>query len=164
VSASLSRATREAAIAAAKAQGCIVVEPQPNQLFIDLDCADDATWFENAINRIAHRSPLEYVVRPSPSGAPGRQHAVVTFKDLTFTPFERIAFQAALGSDRARELNSICDVLDGDPLPTIFFERETIMWGEHEMVVGKCSPDKQCVACDRLGKHLEPKKQEEVLF
>lgn len=167
MSAQLSRATREAAIKAANDKGCIVVEPKPNQLFIDLDNITDVNWFVNAIERIKSRTPLTEKMTPSPSGVEGRFHVVVTFEKLTFSPLERIAYQAALGSDRARELNSICDVLDGDPLPTIFFEREVIMWGGVAMVAGKCpETGVRCLACQRLGKHLEPRElltAEEVL-
>lgn len=119
----ISRATREAALAAAIAKGCVVVEPKPNQLFIDIDCEADRLHFENALPRVAKRCSLVVTRSPSPSGTEGREHVVVTFTDRTFTALDRIAFQGVLGSDRARELNSVIDILDGDPLPTIFFEK-----------------------------------------
>lgn len=31
-----------------------------------------------------------------------------------------------------------------------------LTWGGRPMREGRCPPDRQCVACDRLGKHLEP--------
>lgn len=123
----LSRATREAAIAAATAKGCVVVEPAPNEIFIDIDDEPSATHCIAGINRIKSRiKDLDYRQAPSPSGAPGRFHIVVTVPDRMFTQFERIAWQAALGSDRMRELNSLIDILDGDPLPTIFFEKSDV--------------------------------------
>jgi hypothetical protein len=169
MSAQLSRATREAAIAAAKEKGCAVVEPKGNEIFIDIDSAAERVHFDNAIARIKSRWPCEVKITPSPSGAEHHAHIVVAFPkpsatiENSFSALERIALQAVLGSDLKRELNSVCDVLDGDPLPTIFFEREVILWDGHEMVVGKCADDKRCLACERLGRHLEPKANE-VLF
>lgn len=120
----LSRATREAAIAAATARGCIVIEPNECELFIDIDDEASATHCIAGINRIKARiKDIDYRMSPSPSGSPGRFHIVVTVPGRVFTPIERVAWQAALGSDRMRELNSLCDILDGDPLPTIFFEK-----------------------------------------
>lgn len=48
MSAALSRAPREAAIKAAEEKGCVVVEPKDNQLFIDIDSADDRQWFDSS--------------------------------------------------------------------------------------------------------------------
>lgn len=127
MSAQLSRATRDAAITAATAKGCIVIEPKDNELFIDIDDEPSATHCIAGINRIKSRiKDLDYRQAPSPSGEPGRFHIVVTVPDRTFTQVERIAWQAALGSDRMRELNSLIDILDGDPLPTIFFEKSDV--------------------------------------
>jgi len=33
---------------------------------------------------------------------------------------------------------------------------EVIMWGGKPMREGRCPPGQTCLACDRLGKHLEP--------
>jgi hypothetical protein len=155
MSAALSRATREAAVAAAKAKGCIVVEPKDNELFVDIDNEADRLWFDGKIERIKSRTPCTWVVTSSPGGEEHQVHIVVTFASRTFTPLERIAYQAVLGSDRHRELNSVCDVLDGDPLPTIFFEK-VILWNGIPMVEGRCTGESICLACERLGRHLEP--------
>jgi hypothetical protein len=33
---------------------------------------------------------------------------------------------------------------------------KVVMWGGRKMKRGRCDPDRQCLACDRLGEHLEP--------
>lgn len=114
--------TRDGKERAAAKRGCKIVEPLPNQLFIDIDCEADRRWFDQGIVRIASRWPCTVKITPSVSRKPHHEHIVVTFKAKTFTPIERIALQAVLGSDRHRELNSMVDIILGDPLPTIFFE------------------------------------------
>lgn len=118
--------TREGKIDAAAAVGCVVVEPTAHQLQIDIDSAEDLAHFQAGIVRIAAKWPCSWEVTPSKSHNPDagvtRLHITVTFQCHTFTAYERIAFQAVLGSDRMRELNSIMDILHGDPWPTIFFE------------------------------------------
>ena len=124
MSGDIGRATREAALAAADARGCIVIEPEANQLFIDIDSEADHEYYLKAVNRVRARTPAIETVTPSPSGTAGRFHIVLTFPERTFTQIERVAWQSALGSDRMRETNSLIDILDGDPLPTIFFEKK----------------------------------------
>lgn len=123
MSGDIGRATVEAATAAAAARGCVVVQPEPNQLFVDIDSNEDMNFLLAGLARIRARTPVEDRITPSPSGREGRWHVTLTFAERTFTPLERVAFQAALGSDRMRELNSVIDILDNDPLPTIFFEK-----------------------------------------
>ncbi len=36
---------------------------------------------------------------------------------------------------------------------------KVVMWGGRPMKVGRCEPGRTCLACDRLGKHLEPAEQ-----
>jgi hypothetical protein len=33
---------------------------------------------------------------------------------------------------------------------------KVVMWGGWKMREGRCPPERACLACDRLGKHLEP--------
>lgn len=35
-------------------------------------------------------------------------------------------------------------------------EKDVVMWCEKRMREGKCPPDKACLSCERLGRHLEP--------
>ena len=66
-------------------------------------------------------SGVTYLVRPSPSGRPGRHHVVVTMP-RPVSPMERIALQAILGSDPIREMLSWFRIERGIEEPTIFFE------------------------------------------
>jgi hypothetical protein len=33
---------------------------------------------------------------------------------------------------------------------------KVVMWGDRKMREGRCPPGDRCIACERLGKHLEP--------
>lgn len=112
---------REHAEEQAKAKGCIVVEPKPNELFIDIDRVEDLEFFYKQIGHITKRCPLSYEVRPSLRK--DHFHVVVCFENRELTEWERIALQAVLGSDRVRELISVFRLLDGDKTPTLFFEK-----------------------------------------
>lgn len=107
----------------AKQEGWEVVLPKKNELFLD---------FDNATDYIAHRRLLVIVqefyavtvVRdtPSPSGKPGHHHVVLKMhEDITET--ERVLLQAALGSDRKRELLAWVRIKIEDKHPTLFFEK-----------------------------------------
>lgn len=112
--------------ALAKARGCVIVYPKPNELFIDVDSAADMVAFEKSFEILKKEWPESKVVRKtsSSSGRPWRFHFVVDM-GCSLSELERIALQACLGSDRTRELLSFIrwDV-DHDPSPTIFFEKE----------------------------------------
>jgi len=128
VSADTGKTRRETAEEQAKQKGCVIVEPKPNELFIDIDSADDYAYFEKQIKRVAMRWPCTWRASKSPSGKPGRYHVVVEFAanelgERTLDAWQRIALQAVLGSDRVREIISVQRLLDGDPTPTLFFEK-----------------------------------------
>lgn len=112
---------REHAEEQAKAKGCVVVEPKPNELFIDIDREEDLEFFHKNIVHVAKRCSLTVEMRPSLRK--GHFHVVVRFADRELMLWERIAFQAVLGSDRVRELISVFRLLDGDKAPTLFFEK-----------------------------------------
>ena len=46
----------------------------------------------------------------------------------------------------------------GDNADSVFRPEapKVVMWGDRKMKEGRCPPDHACLACDRLGKHLEP--------
>jgi len=81
VSADTGKLRREAAEEQAKEKGCIIVEPKPNELFIDIDRPEDFSYFINQIKRIQLRWPCAWVHRPSPSGTVGRYHVYVAFEN-----------------------------------------------------------------------------------
>ncbi len=108
----------------AEARGCYVVNPQPNELFIDIDREEDYEYFKKNVNWL--KDIIEcWHVSPSPSGKPGHYHIVVTLKRSVRDAFERIGLQAILGSDRLREVLSWRNAMNNSGRPTCFFEKET---------------------------------------
>jgi hypothetical protein len=107
--------------------GLQVMLPSDRELFIDIDCEEDLAHYRamlEVLKPIAFTDGRALVImdRVIPSKTPGHFHIVVTL-DERVTPMERIAFQAALGSDRKRELLSLLRIrLDLDRPPTVFFE------------------------------------------
>ena len=96
-----------------------VVYPKDNQLQLDLDTEEQ--WIE--FNR---RLPFfevnpEVIVKPSASGLPHR-HVTLTFPGHSFSPWERIAMQAALNSDPIREFLSARRLWQGTEKPSCLFE------------------------------------------
>ncbi len=111
----------------AKKRGQVVVFPKPNQLQIDIDT--EAQWKEFQRREEAFSCSVEpwgsMEITPSKSGLPSR-HITITFPtSKTFTEWERIALQAALGSDPIREylnaLRNCCGIAN----PTRLFESPT---------------------------------------
>ena len=109
----------------AKARGLVLVMPRPCEAFIDIDCAADLDAFRWGVAKLAEYCSLAVYMRPSPSGEPDRFHAIVRFRDHDFAADERIMIQAALGSDRKRELLGIVRLWT-DEEPTIFFEKPEV--------------------------------------
>lgn len=103
--------------------GRSIITPKDNELLIDIDSEEDFKQFEEGIDLI-QRNISEDIkitnIHPSKSGLP-RRHITVTLPFDT-TPVERIAWQAALGSDFKRELLSLIRYLRGDIKPTLFVE------------------------------------------
>ncbi len=107
----------------AKARGCYVVDPEPNELFIDIDREEDFEFFKKNVNWL--KDIVEcWHVSPSPSGKPGHYHIIVTLKRPVRDAVERIGLQAMLGSDRLREILSLRNALNNSGRPTCFFEKE----------------------------------------
>lgn len=103
-------------------QNLDVRAPQPNELFLDIDneAALD-TYAENY--DIVDRIYYIHDVKSTPSrNKPNGKHIVVTLGEEV-TPTVRCLLQAILGSDRRREAHSLQRIKDGDPEPTLFFEK-----------------------------------------
>lgn len=110
----------------------IHVPARDNQLQIDIDSNTALAFFRKQWvifnSRMSAYGKLQtsmLAIEPSPSGKPGRWHITITFPFARLTDTDRIALQACLGSDRTRELLSMCRCLNGSPIPTLFFERRT---------------------------------------
>ena len=112
----------------AKREGLTVHLPDDNELFIDIDSDEDLAHYEEMMEvlrsigcSVTPAIEVDSVVRSRSKSGKG-WHIRVRFEQ-DVTPMERIAFQAALGSDRKRELLSILRIRLGvDRPPTIFFE------------------------------------------
>lgn len=112
----------EGAEAKAAQLGLRVVLPKPNELFIDIDSARALEDFEEASAILGDEFPgWTFVRAPSASGKKDHFHITVTLP-RPVTELERICLQAALGSDRKRELLAFIAHRRGYATPTVFFE------------------------------------------
>lgn len=116
---------REEFIRQMKAAGYRIVAPEPNQLQIDIDTPEQYAVYQHAIECVMRNWPrcaaLTFEEHASKSGWPAR-HITITLP-FEVDPWQRIALQAALGSDPIRELLSATRLLKGAELPTLFVEK-----------------------------------------
>ena len=115
---------REAYIMRVELAGKTVVLPANNQLQIDIDSDEHYAAFvrsaEVVLRNWSDACEIEIEDHPSSSGLPCR-HITLTLP-FAVNPWQRIALQAALGSDPVRELLSATRMLRGDIHPTLFVE------------------------------------------
>lgn len=110
------------ALEAAAANGLCVSFPAHNELQIDLDTPEDNERFARSWEIAAREfglKPEHRTITPSKSGEGAHVRVRMPF---TLTPWQRIALQAAMGSDPVRELLSAVRLHAGDPSPTLLFE------------------------------------------
>ncbi len=124
---------REKFIRRMKKEGKKVNTPRSHELFIDIDDDEQRKIFhrnfrallDNVSNLGLKSSATPTIVynKPSKSGPP-RRHIIIYFPLYGggFSDIERIAWQAALGSDPMRELLSLVRSFKGDSFPTLFVE------------------------------------------
>lgn len=109
----------------AEKRGCIVVEPAPNELFVDID--DEASlavfYKQIAIFNRGRTRPIPHRLTASPSGKPHHFHIVVTWPKDVGDEYHRLGLQAILGSDRTREALCWLRHEAGDEPVTVFFEK-----------------------------------------
>lgn len=104
-------------------RGQVVILPGPREVFVDVDTDEDYAVLQAQIERLRSNGFAIAVTKehPSASGLPHRHVYLEVNTDLT--PLERVALQAALGSDRTRELLSLLRIwLHPHRAPTTFFE------------------------------------------
>lgn len=114
--------------AAAAAKGLVVVLPEDNELFLDLDSLESRDVFHAHLNILQGRLPglvQEVVSNVSASGGDHR-HVTITLSRPVKGAVERILLQAVLGSDLRRELLSFAFLEKGRECPTLFFERPEV--------------------------------------
>ncbi len=113
-------ATIETLAAKAALTNRLVIFPEANQLFIDLDSQQDVVMFLERLE-LLNRFEVAAVTSVTESHTDDHYHAVVTLSREP-SPWERVATQAALGSDRKRELLAIINRTGDMPGPNCFFE------------------------------------------
>lgn len=114
----------ERAFVEAELNGWKVVLPKPNELLIDIDSnAQLDIFWKNYPRIIRYIGVIDNIIKPSKSGEEGCKHITLVL-EREVTPTERILLQAVLGSDLTREILSFCRILEDDPNPTLFLEKD----------------------------------------
>ena len=103
-------------------QGYMIVYPAPNELQIDMDTEEHYQLFKRQFDSLLREHPDAHcIIKPSRNGLLGR-HATIAMP-FAMSDAERMAWQAALGSDPFRELMSLFRIKRGDNHPTLFVEK-----------------------------------------
>ncbi len=116
---------REDAVEKAKRLGLRLVEPNPDELLIDIDSFEQRADFDKRFRQFLKLWPdAEFVVVPSVSGKVDHCHIYVNSPALEpLDPLERVALQAALGSDPFREMLAVIHKRAGYKYTSVFFEK-----------------------------------------
>ena len=105
----------------AKAKGLVLVLPEPNQIFLDIDSKGDEQHLAEMLEcLIDNGEEFDYEKRTVSPG--GNLHVYLRTK-WALDPLLRVALQACLGSDRKRELLSLLRIVRKYDIPaSCFFE------------------------------------------
>jgi hypothetical protein len=116
-------------IEGAEQDGLNVVYPESDELLLDFDNSLDYDYFMSTSQYILAQfwGIQKIETAPSASGRPGHLHCRVTL-EKSVTLMERFALQAALGSDRKRELLGIAMLNNEDPHPTFLIQKGDDVW------------------------------------
>jgi hypothetical protein len=109
----------------ARLNGCFLIAPKKNELFIDIDTAEQLARFYRRFGTgwiCWLVEPINFVINPSPSARPDHFHIVVTMHSNVWN-LTRIFWQWVLGSDPKREWMSLIRWFRLERTPTLFFER-----------------------------------------
>ena len=109
----------------AKSNGCSVITPEPNQLFLDIDSEKDYLYMESILSSLQELNLIsrDFNMTVSFSKSGGQhKHVVLTFTNRIFTEQERILFQLLLGSDHKKERISFLRLLAGQENPIRLFK------------------------------------------
>lgn len=104
----------------AKDYGLKVVLPAENELQLDIDTPEQMAQYEAQLPLLRNFMMVRETKRTKSFS--GNDHIYLACPGLTFTPSERIALQAALGSDPKRELLSMARAKFSNKPATLFFE------------------------------------------
>ena len=110
----------------AQRKGFDLVLPADDELFIDIDDAGAHLAYLDGLEALSRNGvKVEEIKRTVSPGGNTHIYLRVPAEFGALTPETRIAFQAALGSDRVRELLSLLRILlVCDRPPTVFFEKK----------------------------------------
>ncbi len=114
----------------AEERGQIVVHPLPTDLLIDIDTNEDR---RHCYHMLAIMDACGYrttVLSDAPSKSGDEHRHIYVRCDRVLTPEQRIALQAACGSDRKRELLSMLRTWGGTRPPTLLFEAPGFVYPE----------------------------------
>ncbi len=103
----------------AAARGQVVVEPKPNELFVDIDSRAGLETFWKTVGWLEDLV-TGYDIKDSKTK--DHKHIVVRLSRDVKDAFERIGLQAILGSDNLREVLSWRNAVHQSGRPTCFFE------------------------------------------
>lgn len=127
--------TIEEAAEEAEEKGCIIIESDESTLLLDYDSAEAAQQFENRRWSLEQIFGVESIESwPSKSGGGHVHYKVVLLQKLTSA--QRIALQAAMGSDWVRELFAVERDRLGKRNPSILFQPK-----EAVVTVVRAKPD-----------------------
>jgi len=108
-------------------RGHIIVRPESNELFIDIDTPEQEGRFCRGLVFLREAKALkDYVLRESPSGKDNHKHGVVTLNREVHGEYERGLLQCLLGSDLTRKGFSWTQLQAGESCPTLFFEKPAV--------------------------------------
>ena len=115
----------ECAVKEAALKNLDIVFPLSNELLIDIDNEESFAKYQKNIPKFQMHvaTVLEEYITPSKSGNPCKKH-IRLFLDRNIEPGERLMYQSFLGSDPTRELLSYVRLINGDPNPTLFYEKK----------------------------------------
>lgn len=129
---------REDAVEKAKRLGLKLVLPEPDEVFVDLDSDAELTVFQGRLGLLQQLYPSASATYTR--SVNNHHHAYVTIPELApIGDHERIAIQAALGSDPFREMLAIYHGRAGYKYTSCFFEvperHEAMMQTELELAL-----------------------------
>ncbi len=114
---------REDAEEKAKRLGLDLVKPKDDEVFVDIDSEAELVEFHKRF-AMALKLWIFADYKITPSHKDGHYHAIVTINELApIKEHERIALQAALGSDPLREMLAIYHGRAGYKWTSVFFEK-----------------------------------------
>ena len=106
----------------------LAILPAPNQIQIDLDSPAALKFFLRQFRILQLRSETygkQFRFRKTIlRSRGGHWHAIVERDKPAFLPLERVALQAALGSDCTRELLNYMRILHGSNRPCMLFRND----------------------------------------